>query len=106
MRGDVVITRFPYSDFSQLKLRPALVLAVLPGNDLILCEITTKPVRNQYVIPVNNTDSMSGGLSQNSNIRPDKIATSERQLIRYKVGSLKQDKIEEVVRKIVEIFEQ
>ena len=49
---------------------------------------------------------MSGGLSQNSNIRPDKIATSERQLIRYKVGSLKQDKIEEVVRKIVEIFEQ
>lgn len=106
VRGDVVITRFPYSDFSQLKLRPALVLAILPGNDLILCEITTKPIRNQYVIPVNNTDFMSGGLSQDSNIRPDKIATSERQLIRYKVGSLKQEKIEEVVRKIVDIIGQ
>lgn len=106
MRGDVVITRFPYSDFSQLKLRPALVLAVLPRNDLILCEITTKPVRNQYVIPVNDTDFISKGLSQDSNIRPDKIATSERQLIRYKVGRLKPEKVEEVIRKIAEIMEQ
>lgn len=73
---------------------------------MILCEITTKPVRNQYVITVNNTDFLSGGLSQDSNIRPDKITTSERQLIRYKVGRLKQEKTEEVVRKIVNIIGQ
>lgn len=106
VKGDVVVTRFPYSDFSQLKLRPALVLAILPGNDLILCEITTKPVRNQYAIPVNNTDFLTGALNQDSNIRPDKIATSDRLLIRYKVGSLKPEKVEEVIKKLVEILEQ
>lgn len=62
-------------------------------------------MRNQYVIPVNNTDFINGGLSQDSNIRTDKIATSERHLIRY-IGSIKQDKIEEVVRKIVDIIGQ
>jgi mRNA interferase MazF len=89
VKGDVVIRRFPYSDFSQLKLRPALVLAVLPGNDIILCEITTKSVRNQYAISVTNADFTSGSLIQDSNIRTDKITTSESFLIRYKVGSLK-----------------
>jgi mRNA interferase MazF len=27
IKGDVVVTPFPFSDFSQLKVRPALVLA-------------------------------------------------------------------------------
>lgn len=106
MKGDIVIAPFPYSDFSQVKIRPTLVLAVLSGADLMLCEITTQPVRNQYVIPVSNTDFISGGLSQDSNIRPEKITTIERRLVRYKVGRLKQEKIDEVIRKIVEILGQ
>ena len=100
MKGDVVVAPFPYSDFSQVKIRPTLVLAVLSGADLMLCEITTQPVRNQYVIPVNNTDFLSGGLSQVSNIRPEKITTIERRLVRYNVGRLKQEKIDEVIRKV------
>lgn len=106
MKGDVVVAPFPYSDFSQVKIRPTLVIAVLSGYDLILCEITSQPVRNQYVIPVSNADFDTGSLNQDSNIRPEKITIIERRLVRYKVGSLKQEKTEEVVRKIVDIIEQ
>ena len=60
VKGDVVVTR-PYSDFSQLKLRPALVLAILPGDDVILCEITSQRVRNQYDIPIDNADTRPRG---------------------------------------------
>lgn len=101
-----MVAPFPYSDFSQVKIRPTLIIAVLSGNDLMLCEITTQPVRNQYVIPLNNTDFLSGGLSQDSNIRPEKITTIERRLVRYKVGRLKPGKVEEVTKKVVEIIEQ
>ncbi|MDJ0593365.1 MAG: hypothetical protein QNJ72_25830 [Pleurocapsa sp. MO_226.B13] len=38
VKGDVVIVPFPFSDLSQAKRRPALVVANLTGDDLILCQ--------------------------------------------------------------------
>jgi len=38
VRGDVVVVPFPFSDLTQAKRRPALVIAELEGNDLILCQ--------------------------------------------------------------------
>lgn len=106
VKGDVVVALFPYSDFTQLKQRPALVLVVLPGEDLILCEITSQRVRNQYAISVSNADFTTGSLREDSNIRSEKITTIDRRLVRYKVGSLKPEKVSEVIRKIIEIIEQ
>ena len=104
IKGDVVVAYFPYSDFTQQKRRPALVLAALPGNDLIVCQITSQQVRNQYSISISYDDFSTGSLRQNSNIRPDKIITIDRQLIIYKIGILKSEIVEKVVRKIVEIL--
>ena len=35
VKGDVVIVLFPFSDLTQAKRRPALVLSELRGDDLI-----------------------------------------------------------------------
>jgi len=35
IKGDIVVVPFPFSDLSQSKRRPALVLADLEGDDLI-----------------------------------------------------------------------
>ncbi len=35
IKGDVVVIPFPFSDLSQAKRRPALILAPLKGNDVI-----------------------------------------------------------------------
>jgi mRNA interferase MazF len=37
VKGDVVVVPFPFSDLTQAKRRPALVIAELEGNDSILC---------------------------------------------------------------------
>lgn len=37
--GDVVIVPFPRTDLTPGKLRPALTLVSLPGDDFILCQI-------------------------------------------------------------------
>ena len=42
IKGGVVVIPFPFSDLSQSKRRPALVLAQLEGDDAILCQITSK----------------------------------------------------------------
>jgi mRNA interferase MazF len=42
VKGDVVVIPFPFSDLSGSKRRPALVLVDLPGDDIILCQITSQ----------------------------------------------------------------
>ena len=48
IKGDVVVVPFPFSDLSQSKKRPALVLADLTGDDLILSQITSQNIYDIY----------------------------------------------------------
>ena len=106
IKGDVVVVPFPFSDLTKAKRRPALVLANLTGNDLILCQITSQNITDSYGINLTNNDFSPGSLNQNSNIRPNKIFTADSQIIIYKVGQLKAKKIEEVIWKIINILQQ
>ncbi len=45
--GTVVLVRFPFSDLSSSKLRPAAVLADVGRGDYVLCQITS----NSYADP-------------------------------------------------------
>jgi len=103
MKGEVVVAPFPFSDLSQAKRRPALVVAELTGDDVLLCQITSKTVDDQYALPLEIADFASGGLRQHSNIRPNRLFTAEGEIILYRTGILTTEKIQEVVDKIVEI---
>jgi mRNA interferase MazF len=106
VKGDIVIVPFPFSDLSQAKRRPALVLAVLQGNDLILCQITSKAVKDNYAIPLDQNDFISGSLNQESNIRPNRIFTADNQIILYRSGNIKKNKLDQVITKIIEIIKE
>ncbi|MCX6680662.1 MAG: hypothetical protein NTX42_09920 [Methanothrix sp.] len=51
VKGDVVVVPFPFSDLTEAKRRPALVLAELDGDDRILCQITSQQFRDRYAVP-------------------------------------------------------
>ncbi len=102
VKGDIVIVPFPFSDLSNSKRRPSLVVAELNGDDLILCQITSKSHKDNYSIELNNADFEKGNLNQDSNIRPNRIFTADSHIILYKVGSLKNNKISEAINKIIE----
>ncbi len=104
IKGDVVVIPFPFSDLKGAKRRPTLVIANLKGKDLILCQITSKNVRDEYAIRLNDADFEEGGLRQESNIRPNKIFTADESIILYRIGTLKKKKIEEVINCIVKIL--
>ena len=42
VKGDVVVVPFPFSNLSQAKRRPALVVVDLEGDDIIICQITSQ----------------------------------------------------------------
>ena len=106
IKGDVVVVPFPFSDLSQFKKRPALVIANLEGEDLILCQITSKYKKDKYAIALNQSDFSEGSLKINSYIRPNKIFTAHKDLILYKVGQIKKEKMSEVLEKLEEILKK
>jgi len=106
IRGDVVVIPFPFSDLTQAKRRPALVVADLEGDDLILCQITSKSIKDIYAIPIDDNNFKTGGLRQQSNVRPNRIFTADSHIVLYRVGSIKINKLDEVIEKIIEILKQ
>jgi len=106
VKGDVVVIPFPFSDLSQSKRRPALVLAVLQGDDLILCQITSKSIKDNYAIPVDENDFESGSLNQESNIRPNRLFTADNHIILNRIGNIKIIKLNQVIDKVVEIIKE
>lgn len=106
VKGDVVVVPFPFSDLSQAKRRPALVLADVGGADLMLCQITSQTVRDQHAVPLADHDFEDGSLRQPSNIRPNRIFTADRSIIQYKAGHIRRAKMDEVVKKIIEIVQR
>lgn len=105
IKGDIVVVPFPFSDLTQTKRRPTLVVANLTGDDLILCQITSKAIRDGYFIPLENSEFEIGSLNQSSNIRPNRLFTADRGIILYKIGALSMDKLNATIDKIVEILQ-
>ncbi|MGK7886255.1 MAG: type II toxin-antitoxin system PemK/MazF family toxin [Crocosphaera sp.] len=104
MKGAVVVVPFPFSDLSQSKRRPALVISNLQGSDLILCQITSQKKKDIYAISLKDTDFQTGKLNRNSYIRPNRIFTAEENIVLYRIGLIKQETIDEVINKIIEII--
>ena len=106
VKGNVVAVPFPFSDLSQAKRRPALVLADLSGDDLILCQITSQNISDNYSISLTDGDFQSGSLKRRSNIRPNRLFTADIHIILYKIGHLKEAKIKEVINKVIQIIQK
>lgn len=104
VKGDVVVVPFPFSDLSQSKRRPALVISKLEGDDVILCQITSQSIKDNYAVLLDDENFETGGLKQPSNIRPNRIFTADSHIVLYKVGNLTKEKLNEILEKLVEII--
>ena len=104
VKSDVVVIPFPFTDLSSSRKRPALIMATLQGDDLILCQITSEKRKDNYSIPLNNKNFKKGKLNVPSVIRPNRLFTADKSIINYKLGRLNKEKSFEVQKKIIEIF--
>ena len=91
-RGDIVLVRFPFTDLSGAKLRPALVLALSGTADIILVFITSQSVdaggRANVRLSPADPEFASAGLKTASTIRLDRLVTLERRLVARRLGRI------------------
>lgn len=104
IKGDVIVIPFPFTDMSASKKRPAVILSDIKGSDFIMLQITSKNVKDSYAIPLSESDFLSGSLQKDSNIRPNKIFTLDKNLILYKIGHLTDAKLTECIEKVCSIL--
>ena len=102
--GAVVLVRFPFSDLSQTKLRPAVVLAEAGRGDWILCQVTSKQYGDPRAILLEDTSFSAGSLRVLSYARPGKLFTANRDLIVSEVATLKAQSLRQVVDAVVDLL--
>ena len=90
--GEVVLVRFPFSDLSASKLRPALIIGVGEYSEWILCQITSKDYGSHLAVSLNAQDFTEGNLHRDSFIRPRKLFTASSSIITKSVGQLSESK--------------
>ena len=99
--GAVVLVRFPFSDFSKTKLRPAVVLADVGRDDRLLSQVTSKPYGDARALRIESADFASGSLRVTSYARPGKLFTANRDLIASEVGTLTPECLQRVVDAVI-----
>lgn len=102
--GAVVLLPFPFSDLSQSKLRPAVVLAAAGRGDWVLCQLTSKPYADANAVELTNRDFATGSLKLTSYARPGKLFTASESLIVSQVGELKPDSLRKIVDAVVALL--
>jgi mRNA interferase MazF len=100
--GEIVVIPFPRSDSG--KRRPALVIADLPGADLILCQITSRAHSDAFAVPLDKSDCESGELDQPCFIRPQRLFAVEQHMILRSMGKVTTDKFDEVFKRVRGLF--
>ena len=103
-KGQVVLVPFPFSDLSQAKMRPAVVLTFAGRTDWILCQITSNPYGDARAIALNDSDFQTGSLRLTSFARPGKLFTANDNLIASEVENLKPKMLQKLIDAIIELL--
>jgi mRNA interferase MazF len=94
-RGEVWLVRFPFTDLTSAKVRPALVLASHGEDTIVLGIFSRSPgplVRDTWVrIDAGHPAFRRTGLKQTSVLKAEKIAVIHESVLRSRLGTLPPD---------------
>ena len=105
-QGDIVIVNFPFTDLSNSKVRPAVVISndkINISGDYIIVMISTQEIRGDFSVNISNIDvTIPFKLPHHTMfVYCKKIATLNKCIIRKKITEIKdKNKIKEIIDKI------
>lgn len=106
-QADIVVVKFPFTDGSEFKKRPALIVSnevVNKTDDYLIVQITSKLNNDGLSITIKDNDCLQP-LPLKSYIRTHKIFTIHKSLIASKITEAKPVFLKSVVSKIVKNLE-
>jgi mRNA interferase MazF len=107
-QGDIILIRFPFTDLTSSKVRPAVVVSnnkVHYSSDLIVAQITTSEITGDFAFkftgddltiplkPRRGYDSNPGG----GTVYCKKIATLNNSIVQRKISKFKYERLPELI---------
>ena len=105
-RSSVVIASFPFSDLTESKLRPAVVISAVPYMDWVLCQVTSNPLGDSQSIQLTDDSLAAGSLQMVSYVRPGKLFTADQRLIDRVVARLRSEVFNQLLDAVVNLLNQ
>ena len=97
-KGDIVLFPFPFTDLSNRKMRPCLVISDEMNEDIVLCQITSQRIRkDRYCVEIGKNETVDGDLKIDSYIRTNMIFTASKRQILNRICRIKGKEYEDVV---------
>jgi mRNA interferase MazF len=107
-RGLIVLVPFPFTDLSQTKQRPAIIVSPssFSGDNVILCAVSSKTsdLIKPWEIDLNMDDTREQRLPKPSVIKVDRLFTMHYNRIIRTLDKLRSQKSDEVTAKLRELF--
>lgn len=103
-KGSIVLIKFPFSDLTNVKLRPALIIAATSKNDYILCQITSKRYGDDKTVELNTKDMENGSLHRMSYVRYTKLFTANHSIIVSELGKIKNNKFNTLINTLIDFI--
>jgi mRNA interferase MazF len=107
-QGDIVLLPVPFSDLSNRKQRPVLVISNNSYNDItddiVVVAITSQLKNLDYSVVIESKDLNEGMLKVASAIRADKVYTLSKDIVRKKFGQVNTEVLANVRKKINELI--
>lgn len=105
--GQLVLFHFPQTDFKNNKLRPALLLAKLPGeyDDWLVCMVSSQP--HQFIedidemIEIDSDDFLQSGIKSASVIRVSRLAVAADEILLGTIGEISRERLLRIKNKLV-----
>ena len=102
--GVVALVRFPFSDLSHSKVRPAIVLLDAQDEEWVLCQVTSNPYADTRAVALPQSAFASGSLQKLSYARPTKLFTAHVSLLASRAGMLRPEAFGKVLEAVINGF--
>ena len=107
---DLLLVPFPFSDQSNRKVRPVIVISNNEFNqhseDILVVGVTSNISKDKYSVKLDTKDLEEGKLITNCIVKVENILRLDRGLIIKKIGKTNKEKLKEIIMildKIVKI---
>ena len=107
-RGEIVWVKFPFTDISSTKLRPALIISnnlVNRTGDYLLMQVTSNLRKNSLSLSINNSDYSGTPLLKESELRLHKIFILNETLIAGGITNVSSSFMKKVIGEVLKMIE-